>query len=87
MSDAWKMNGNDDEKMGNERLKRRPGDVITVLRDGSVDLPASTFEEPPDFVNRLGGEIDASGERYLRRRTTEPSVGPCSTYRGAKTGP
>lgn len=61
MSDAWKMNGNDDEKMGNERLKRRPGDVITVLRDGSVDLPASTFEEPPDFVNRLGGEIDASG--------------------------
>lgn len=41
--------------------QRRPGDAIHVLRDGAVDLPQEAFAEPPDFFERLGGEIELIG--------------------------
>lgn len=44
-----------------EAVQRRPGDVIHVLRDGTVDLPQEAFAEPPDFFERLGGEIELAG--------------------------
>lgn len=62
MNDAAPNSGSDasfPEQTG--APQRRPGDVIHVLSDGTVNLPQEAFEKPTDFFERLGDEIELAG--------------------------